>query len=402
MKITFISNFLNHHQIPFSDAMSKLVGNDYHFISTIPISEERLNMGWNICDIYSYELKAYENEDSIKKAKHLVDESDVVIIGSAPDKFIKERLKNNKLTFKYYERLYKQGLKKKNLPRAIISAYIHHGRYQKYPLYMLCASAYTAADLSILGNYKGRTYKWGYFPEVKEYDIEQLIKSKRGDVINILWAGRFIDWKHPEHALAVAQRLAQENIDFQLKMIGSGEEFDTIKNMADNMSFKHPIQFLGSMSPKEVRRHMEEANIYLFTSDFNEGWGAVLNESMNSGCAVVASHAIGSVPFLLKHGENGIIYKSCDVDDLCKKVKLLAKDNKLREKLGGNSYLTIKNKWNAKVAGERFIKLIDEINKTGKCNLFDDGPCSMAEIMQNNWFEGEISNETSDYDRLCK
>ena len=49
---------------------------------------------------------------------------------------------------------------------------------------------------------------------------------------------------------------------------------------------------------------MEKSEIFLFTSDKGEGWGAVLNESMNSACAVVASHAIGSVPFLLKDGEN--------------------------------------------------------------------------------------------------
>ena len=33
---------------------------------------------------------------------------------------------------------------------------------------------------------------------------------------------------------------------------------------------------------------MEQADIYLFTSDRNEGWGAVANEAMNSACAMVA------------------------------------------------------------------------------------------------------------------
>ncbi len=51
---------------------------------------------------------------------------------------------------------------------------------------------------------------------------------------------------------------------------------------------------LGAMSPDKVRAYMERADVFLFTSDFNEGWGAVLNESMNSGCAVVASHAMVS------------------------------------------------------------------------------------------------------------
>ncbi len=39
MKITFYSNFLTHHQIPFSDEMQKLIGDGYKFVATgsIPI-----------------------------------------------------------------------------------------------------------------------------------------------------------------------------------------------------------------------------------------------------------------------------------------------------------------------------------------------------------------------------
>lgn len=53
---------------------------------------------------------------------------------------------------------------------AALGAWLHHGRFQRYPLYMLCASVYTATDCYIFGNYKRRTYKWGYFPEVKCYE----------------------------------------------------------------------------------------------------------------------------------------------------------------------------------------------------------------------------------------
>ena len=47
MTITFISNYINHHQIPFSDALYELLGEDYHFIQTEPMEEERLAMGWS-------------------------------------------------------------------------------------------------------------------------------------------------------------------------------------------------------------------------------------------------------------------------------------------------------------------------------------------------------------------
>ncbi len=378
LSVTFISNWLSPHQVPLSEAFLKLIGRRYTFISTMPASREREALGWPSCHP-SYEIRTYESIKMLEKAKNLAFGSDVVIIGSASDEYIKRRLKRGALTFKYSERLYKNGLSWRHLPRAAISAYIHHGRYQKYPLYILCAGAYVSADLNVFGNYKNKKFKWGYFPETKEYNIDQLMNIKQGEVIEILWAGRFLGWKHPEQALTIAERLNKENIVFSLKMIGDGEEFSRIKNMAENMGLKDCVEFLGTMTPDEVRKHMEKANIYLFTSDFQEGWGAVLNESMNSGCAVVASNAIGSVPFLLKHGENGLIYKNCDVDDLFRQVKRLVDDKQLSIKLGINAYKTIKEIWNAEVAAERFLKTAERLF-VGELSYYDNGPMSKGDL----------------------
>jgi glycosyltransferase involved in cell wall biosynthesis len=390
MKVVFISNRLTFHQLPFCLAMRHKLNSDFIFVATESTDPMRVSMYPDMNLLSGNLIKLYESDVDLIHLEELISKSDVVIIGSASDGIIINRLKQHKLTFKYSERLYKQGFTLKGLPRAIISAWLHHGRFQKYPIYMLCASAYTAIDVATFGNYKGRTYRWGYFPEVKQYDFEQLLKSKRKGVVTVLWAGRFIDWKHPEQALLVAQRLDKENIDFQLKMIGNGEDLERIKKWAEKMDFKHPIEFLGMMSPDKVRKHMEDANIFLFTSDFNEGWGAVLNESMNSGCAIVASHAIGSVPFLIKHGENGLIYNNGDVNDLCNNVLSLAKDIDLREKVGRNAYLTIKDTWNAEVAADRFIKLSKSLLH-GDVYETNDGPCSKAELIKNNWFNSSNS-----------
>lgn len=46
MKTVFISNYINHHQIPFSDALYGQLGKDYHFIQTEPMEAERAQMGW--------------------------------------------------------------------------------------------------------------------------------------------------------------------------------------------------------------------------------------------------------------------------------------------------------------------------------------------------------------------
>ena len=46
-KIVFMSNFINHHQKPFCDAMHKRLGDDFVFIQTEPMEQERIDMGWS-------------------------------------------------------------------------------------------------------------------------------------------------------------------------------------------------------------------------------------------------------------------------------------------------------------------------------------------------------------------
>lgn len=251
---------------------------------------------------------------------------------------------------------------------------------------MLYASTFTALDFSFNGAYKGKTYKWGYFSEVKKYkSIEELIDKKEKN--SILWVGRIIDWKHTESAIEVAKRLKQEGYNFNLKIVGIGNKEQQMQVLAKNYGLENEVRFLGAMPPNEVRKEMESAEIFLFTSNRREGWGAVLNESMNSGCTVVASHIIGSVPFLLKDGENGMIYKDGNIDDLYTKVKNLLDNPQKRKQMGINAYKTLAEQWNAENAMQRFLQLTENIANDGSGDLFDSGVCSRVQILKENWYE---------------
>jgi len=199
-----------------------------------------------------------------------------------------------------------------------------------------------------------------------------------------------LDWKHPDDVLLVAQKLKKDGLQFHINIVGTGDMEKQLKDMALTLRVEDRVNFVGSVPFNQVRSYMEKAGIFLFTSDYNEGWGAVLNESMNSGCAVVARHAIGAVPFLIKNNVNGIIYHSGNTEELYKKVKVLLESPLEQERLGGKAYETIVNEWNAEVAAERFLKLVDCINSGGDYNnLFISGPCSRAEIIKNGWFNGK-------------
>lgn len=362
MKVVFYSNFLNDHQLPLCLEFVKLLGEgNFFFVAHQEISQERLNLGFDdMNEKYSFVIKSYKGGQEEMIAQDLMLEADVVIIGSYKNMPFEERMHLNKLTFRYNERILKKGdiyLLDPRLHRAIYKGWT---KYKSKKLYTLCASAYTARDLSLFGYPKEKCIPWGYFPEVKDYgNIENLFKIKDNSAngaVTMLWVGRLIDWKHPDHAIKIALKLKRDGYRFVLNIIGTGTMHSALQKMIQDLNLHDCVHMLGALPPSKVREYMEASQIFLFTSDKNEGWGAVLNEAMNSGCAVVANKNIGSVPYMLKDNENGLIY-SGDIDDLYNKVSRLFNDFNLTRKLSESAYLSMIEKWNAKMASQRFISI---------------------------------------------
>ena len=384
MKVVFLSNYYNHHQSSFSMEMNKLTDNGFYFIETAEMTMERKSLGYEI-EKPKFVLQYYEKEQK-DYCINLINEADVVIYGSAPYSLIVNRLKQEKLTLIYSERLFKKKYAYLKVLILMLGGknYKHYSKYKN--AYLLCASAFSSYDYNRLGAFKNKAFKWGYFPPIKEYKVDDFIKSKTPN--SILWCGRFIDWKHPEYAIEVAKRLKSDGYNFSLNIIGTGELESTLKETVAKNGLERNVKFLGAMKPTEVRENMEKSSIYLFTSDKGEGWGAVLNEAMNSACAVVSSHAIGATPYLIKDKENGLIFKSEDIKDLYNKVKYLLDNEEKAKEIGKKAYETIVNEWNAKNAANKLIVLIKNLLKGEKCTeLYNEGVCSKSIVIKDNWYK---------------
>ena len=120
--------------------------------------------------------------------------------------------------------------------------------------------------------------------------------------------------------------------------------------------------------------------MFLFTSNYLEGWGAVLNESMNSACAVVAGSGIGAVPFLLKHNYNGLVYKTGRYQEFERLVSLLCTDKTLQKRLGTHAYETIVREWNPREAADRLYQFCEGLLH-GKVQPQKTGPLSPAPVI---------------------
>ncbi len=369
MNVTFVSNYINHHQIPFCNAMSRLCmgeGGSFVFIQTQPMERERVRMGWQEGERPEYVRLYYEEEELCKR---LILECDAVLFGGCDEEdYIRERLalcRQGKPLLRISERLYKTGQWKAVSPRGLRKKYKDHTSHRGEPVYLLCAGAYVPSDFHLVGAYPGKMFCWGYFPETRQYDIEKLLTEKGYGqegrpkrLPYLLWAGRMIDWKHPELALETAAYLKEKGYAFHMDIIGGGELEGRMRELLHRKGLESRVSLLGYRTPAQVREHMERADIYLFTSDRQEGWGAVANEAMNSGCALVADHMIGAAPYLVRPGQNGLLYEDGNSRMLFRQTEELLLDEGMRKRLGRSAYRTIAEVWNAENGAKRLTELI--------------------------------------------
>lgn len=397
MTITFISNYINHHQIPFCNACYQRLGSAFCFIQTQPMEEERIAMGWHTDGtLLPYVHCLYEEEEICRS---LVMDSDILIAGwSGREDLIIERLQAGKPVIRVSERLYREGQWKAVSPKGLIRKYKEHTRYRKGKAYLLCAGAYVPSDFHIIRAYPDKMYRWGYFPETVHYTKEQWESLKPEDgILHIVWAGRFIPLKHPEAMIRLAGVLKErtdlwsrtgalkENDkncfrDFRIHMAGSGELEAQLKKQAKEAGVEDKLIFYGFLSPERVRKVMEGCHIHVFTSNFLEGWGAVVNEAMNSGCVEVANVEVGAAPYLIRHGENGLVYPEGSFDDMAKAVIYLACHKEERESMSRAAYETITELWNSEHAAGELIRFAEEI-LTGEPRPAKEGPLSPAPVI---------------------
>ena len=367
MRAAFVSNYINHHQIPFCNEMYRLLKGEFTFVQTEVMAEERVKMGWHENERPAYVKYWYEEPDLCRR---LLMECDVVLFGGTEDEsFIIERLMSGKPVIRLSERLYRTGQWKAVTPRGLRKKYIDHTRYRKKQVYLLCPGAYVPSDFHIVRAYPGKMYCWGYFPETHRYDLEALFAGKGWKLTSgeripyLLWTARMIRLKHPELALETAKYLKEQGLAFHLDMIGDGELRGEMEALCQSFGLEEQVRFLGFQTPERVRSHMESADIFLFTSDRQEGWGAVANEAMNSGCALVADHMIGAVPYLVNDGVNGLVYRDGRRSELFAQTRRLAESQELCRTLGSNAYRTITEVWNAENAAVRLLELMEGLLK---------------------------------------
>lgn len=395
MTLAFFLNQLNSHQVNIADELYKLLGEEYKFVELCKPNESSKKGDTKDYSKRPYLIQAWKNKCENKNAKRLAISANVCVfstIDSLP--YLQYRLKKKKLTFEISERWLKKGIINILSPHLLKNMwfYYSHSCFNK-PLYKLCSSAFTAKDHKLLGMYVGKCYKWGYFTSVTSYDND-LLRYDDEDLsstkpVRLMWCGRFLKWKHPELAILLIEWLKERGYSVHLDMYGDGECRKTAEVKAERLEGRDCITFHGNVPNDQIRKAMREHDIFLFTSDRYEGWGAVANESMSEGCVLVASDCIGSSPYLIKDGKNGFMFRgsrtSCSfdnpdmdaLDSLYECVAWLLDHPKEMKMMQKNAMASMQEVWSPENAAKSLLSLIENL-RIGKDTPISEGPCSKA------------------------
>lgn len=384
--ISFFSNFFNAHQLPVARELDANPSVDYAFVAMQRV--EGLEGRACLNDDYPFVIKQYLGGLEAEEAMAHAVGDDIVVFGdmAGDESYVRARAETGKPFFRYSERLLKRGDWWAYVPPKRYRTYDRFTRYKDNPMYVLCASGYTARDLGKFGFPVKRCLKWGYFPQVDSSPVEARRPLLQRDVA-LGSVQRLIPWKRVDLQVRMARELKDRNVPFRLTIAGSGEEELSLKKLSHELGVDDRVTFVGTLSSEDTLALMRGSDVFLATSNRKEGWGATVNEAMAAGCAVVASNQIGSAPFLIDPGVDGVIFRSEDARELADAVAVLLDDPGRLEVVARAGTKKVCGSWSAKSAAGRLMEASERLLADGCLTPFeDDGPLSLAGVIDENWY----------------
>lgn len=177
----------------------------------------------------------------------------------------------------------------------------------------------------------GTPDKFSCFSEDEKIAFRRSARIKAGiagDAFVIGFSGKFITKKNPDILFAMLSYLPEElRGKIHLYFMGSGELQEEMDRMADEAVLKYGVKtfFAGFVNQSQLPSHYLAMDIMVLPSRrMGETWGLVANESMQSGCSVIVSDAVGcSADFL--SWERFRVFPEGSAEGLAAQVVSLAK-----------------------------------------------------------------------------
>lgn len=172
------------------------------------------------------------------------------------------------------------------------------------------------------------------------YNIKEPLRND--DIFRFLYVGRLVECKNVELLIGAFNKAFALKERVLLHIVGDGAL--RRKLMIKAAGNKH-IRFMGAMHGDDLVEAYSRCNTLVLPSKY-EPWGLVVNEAMSAGMSVIVSDAVGAHFDLVDNRETGLVFRSCDLDDLVDKLRKMYDNRDIATKFGENAKALMHDYWN--------------------------------------------------------
>lgn len=150
--------------------------------------------------------------------------------------------------------------------------------------------------------------------------------------VKLLFMGRIVIRKGLEYILEALSALKRENIKFKFFLAGTGPDKENyVKKFAEHLG--DAFEYVGIASGEFKYKLLRECDIFLLPSLFGEGLPITLLESMSFSLVPLVTND-GSMSFIVRNMENGIILDKESSTSIANAIIYLVNDKTLLQRLG--------------------------------------------------------------------
>jgi glycosyltransferase involved in cell wall biosynthesis len=186
----------------------------------------------------------------------------------------------------------------------------------------------------------------------------------------VLCVSRFVARKNVDVVIHAFERSGLANHAIELVLVGQGSDEPMLRTLVSQLDLGNSVRFLDALPNAEMPAIYGLADFVVLASEFDQ-WGLCINEAFAASRTAIVTHTCGVARELVANGVNGYVIEPGNAEMLAARMRTLALDDALRDRLSARARLAVEQ-WKPSVFASNLMELAD-------CVLDGDPVISRAE-----------------------
>jgi glycosyltransferase involved in cell wall biosynthesis len=186
----------------------------------------------------------------------------------------------------------------------------------------------------------------------------------------VLCVSRFVARKNVDVVINAFARSRLADHAIELVLIGQGQDEPMLRTLVSQLELEKSVRFLDALPNGEMPAIYRLADFVVLASEFDQ-WGLCINEAFAASRTAIVTHTCGVARELVVNDTNGYVVEPGNAEMLAARMRTLALDDVLRERLSARARLSVEQ-WKPATFASNLMELAD-------CVLDSDQVVSRAE-----------------------